>query len=134
MDSAAAGRLAALLGVLVAASGVVPAVVAAGDGAVGIYYGAGAVGLAGVAFLGLLAAVVVLAGERGDADPVTAAGIALVLAVVALGVAVLWATGIEAELFYERLPAWLEPYRWVVVATAGLLAAATAAYAREVLD
>jgi energy-converting hydrogenase Eha subunit B len=133
MDSAVVGRLAAALGVLVAVAGVVP-VVAAGDAAVGIYYGAGAVGLAGVAFLGLLAAVVVLAGERGNADPVTAAGIALVLGVVALVAAALWATGVESELFYERLPGWLEPYRWVVVAAAALLAGATGAYARSALD
>lgn len=97
----------------------------------GAYYAAGTVGGGGLAFLAVLSIVVFLAGQRGRADPTTAAGVVVVLGAAMVGVAALWATSIDPTLLYSFPPsaAWLEYHRWVVVALAAVVAVAAGAYA-----
>ncbi|SDM18750.1 hypothetical protein SAMN04487949_1203 [Halogranum gelatinilyticum] len=99
------------------------------------YYASGAVGVGGVAFLAVLTVVVFLSGTRGTADPALVSGIALVLGVVTLALAALWALAVDETLLFN-LPAsaaWMTSHRWVVVAVAAVVPISAAGYARGVL-
>jgi hypothetical protein len=99
----------------------------------GVYYQSGSVGAAGPAFLALVGIVVFLSGERGSADPVTVAGIAITLAV---GIALLtlwWALAVDPDNVLSFTAAWMGWHRWLVVALSLLVLASAGAYAREVL-
>lgn len=101
----------------------------------GPYYAAGPVGALGFVFLASLAVVVFLAGTRGQADPSTAAGFALVLVLTLVAVATLWATGIDSNLVFsfEAADAWIQYHRWAVVVTSVVSLVGAAGYARAVL-
>ncbi|MFB6160992.1 MAG: hypothetical protein ABEJ61_07425 [Haloferacaceae archaeon] len=99
----------------------------------GVYYGAGAVGVGVVGFLALLEVVVLLAGARGRTDPPTAAGIAVVVGVAMVLLAVAWALAVPRDLVFSFPAAWLGWHRWAVVAVTLVVPAASAAYARSVL-
>lgn len=101
----------------------------------GAYYAAGPVGAAGLVFLAPLTVVVLLSGTRGRSDPDLVAGIALVLGVALLGLALLWALSIDRTLLFS-FPAsasWITSHRWAVVAVAAVIPVSIAAYARSVL-
>lgn len=101
----------------------------------GAYYASGPVGGGGIAFMALLTVVVLLSGTRGTAEPDLVAGIALVLGVVTLALAVVWAVSIDSTVLFSFPPsaAWIANHRWVVVAVATLVPVSAAGYARGVL-
>jgi len=99
------------------------------------YYAAGPTGATGVGFLALLNLVVFLSGSRGNADPDLAAGIALVLAVVGVVLALLWSVSIDSTLLFS-FPSeysWIQYHRWVVVAGSLVVAGDAGVYARAVV-
>jgi hypothetical protein len=101
-----------------------------------LYYGAGPVGGNAVGFFTLLAIVVFLAGRRGRTEPDVAAGIALVLGVAAVLLAVLWAVSIDETvlLSFPSSAAWIEFHPWAVVTVAAAIPAVAGVYARSVLE
>ncbi len=99
----------------------------------GVYYSAGLFGAWGFAFLALVAIVGFLAGERGNASPEVAAGVALVLGLAMLGLAVAWALSVPSEVVYSFPAAWMDSHRWVVVVVVAAVPASAAAYARRVV-
>jgi fermentation-respiration switch protein FrsA (DUF1100 family) len=96
------------------------------------YYAAGPVGATAVGFLALLNLVVFLSGSRGSADPDLTAGIALVLAVVGVALALLWTVSVDATLLFSFPSeyAWIEYHRWIVVVASLAVAADAVVYAR----
>jgi len=96
------------------------------------YYASGAVGAAGIALFALLSAIVVASVERGNLDPGTLAGAAVVLGAATTLSALAWATAIEpSPLFRDNL--WLVWHARVVVALTVPIPAAAAVYARDLL-
>jgi len=98
-----------------------------------VYYRAGPAGAGVVGFLAILSVVVFLAGLRDRTDPPTAAGIALVLGVATLLLALLWALAVPRDIVLGFPADWMGWHRWAVVAVTGVVPAAAAAYAREVV-
>jgi hypothetical protein len=98
-----------------------------------IYYGAGPVGGFGVAVLSLLGVVAFLSGERGSADPATAAGVSLAIGVATFGVALVWAFSVDTANVLSFPTQWMEWHRWLVLALSAVVAGAGGVYAREVL-
>ena len=98
-----------------------------------VYYRAGPTGAGIVAFLALLAVVVFLAGVRGRTDPPTAAGVALVLGVGMVLLALLWAFAVPPEIVFGFPAEWMDWHRWAVVALTAVVPAAGALYARSAL-
>ncbi|WP_251343221.1 DUF7548 family protein [Haloplanus halophilus] len=97
------------------------------------YYTSGPLGVGAVLAFALVGIVVFLAGARGRTDPTTAAGIAVPLGVVALLVALSWAFMAPLDPLFGFPASWIRDFRWVVVAAAGVVAAAAALYARATL-
>jgi hypothetical protein len=99
----------------------------------GLYYAAGPAGGTAVGFLAPVAVVVFLAGRRGRTDPVTAAGLTLVLGLGMVGLAASWALAVDPELVFSFPVAWMGSHRWVVVGFSAVVPISAAAYARAVL-
>jgi hypothetical protein len=121
---------------LLAVAVFLPVLLISGEGtAVADYYASGPVGVSAVGFLGLLNAVVFLSGSRGNADPDLAAGIAAVLGVAAVVLALVWSLAVDSTLVFSFPSAysWIQYHRWVVVAGSLAALGAAAAYARTVL-
>ncbi|MGM0606419.1 MAG: DUF7548 family protein [Halobacteriota archaeon] len=95
------------------------------------YYGAGPLGAFGAVFLSVLAVVIFLSGERGRADPIVVAGIAVVVGVVLLGVVALWSASITDSLLFSFPPeySWLEYHAPASVVIAAVVAVAGVVYA-----
>ncbi|AUV81333.1 hypothetical protein C2R22_06370 [Salinigranum rubrum] len=99
----------------------------------GLYYAAGPAGVTALGFLAPVAVVVFLAGRRGRTDPVTAAGLTLVLGLGMLGLAASWALAVDPQLVFNFSAAWMGNHRWVVLGVTALVPLSAAAYARAVL-
>jgi hypothetical protein len=97
------------------------------------YYTAGVLGLAAAFYLVPVCLVALLAGVRGRADPTTAAGIALTLAVVTLVVVGSWGVSAPLEPLYGFPASWIDDHRWVVLGTTALVVVGSGLYARSVL-
>ncbi|MGQ3327846.1 MULTISPECIES: DUF7548 family protein [Halorubrum] len=96
------------------------------------YYASGPLGGAGVALFALLGAVVVASVERGNLDPGTLAGVAVMLGVATTLSAALWAAAVEpTTMFAEHR--WLEWHARAVVVLSVLMPVSAAVYARELL-
>ncbi|WP_123624008.1 hypothetical protein [Halorubrum sp. CSM-61] len=96
------------------------------------YYASGVVGAGGIALFALLSAVVIASVERGNLDPGSLAGAAVVLGVATTLSAALWAAAIEpSPMFRDNL--WLVWHPRAVVAISVLVPASAAAYARQLL-
>ncbi|KKF39821.1 hypothetical protein FK85_25625 [Halorubrum saccharovorum] len=96
------------------------------------YYASGVVGAAGIALFALLSAVVIASVERGNLDPGSLAGAAVVLGLATTLSAAAWALAIEpSPMFRDNL--WLVWHPRVVVALSVLVPASAAAYARNLL-
>jgi len=96
------------------------------------YYASGVVGAGGIALFALLSAVVIASVERGNLDPGSLAGAAVVLGVATTLSAALWATAIEpSPMFRDNL--WLVWHPRAVVAISVLVPVSAAAYARQLL-
>lgn len=98
-----------------------------------IYYGAGPLGAGAVAFLAVIQPIVLLSGTRGRADPATVAGMAVVVGLAMLGIALAWALSVPDELVLSFPAAWMGWHRWAVVAAVAVVAAASGGYARVAL-
>lgn len=98
-----------------------------------VYYASGPLGAFGVAFLALLEVVVFLSGERGSADPTTAAGIALAVGLGAVVLALVWALTVDPENVMSFPAAWMGWHRWLVLALTGVVVVSAGAYTQEVL-
>ena len=98
-----------------------------------VYYQSGPVGAAASAFLAVIGIVVFLSGERGSADPVTVAGIAVTLAGGLALLTVWWALAVDPENVLSFTAAWMGWHRWVVLAVSLAVFASAVGYAREVL-
>ncbi|PAU84174.1 hypothetical protein CK500_06995 [Halorubrum salipaludis] len=96
------------------------------------YYASGPLGAAGVALFALLGVVVIASVERGNLDPGTLAGVAVMLGVATTLSAALWATAIEPTTMFAD-HRWLEWHARAVVALSVPLPASAAVYARELL-
>ena len=99
----------------------------------GLYYAAGPAGVTALGFLAPIAVVVFLAGRRGRTDPVTAAGLTLVLGIGMVGLAASWALAVDPQLVFNFSAAWMGNHRWVVLGVTALVPLSAAAYARAVL-
>jgi hypothetical protein len=99
----------------------------------GLYYAFGPVGGTAPAFLAPIAVVVFLAGRRGRTDPVTAAGLTLVLGLAMLAIVASWAFAIDPELVFSFPVAWMGSHRWVVLCVTAVVPASAGVYARAVL-
>ena len=96
------------------------------------YYASGVVGWGGIALFALLSAVVIASVERGNVDPGTLAGVAVVLGAATTASAASWALAVEpSPVFRDHL--WLVWHARVVVALAVPVPVAAAAYARDLL-
>ena len=97
------------------------------------YYASGAVGAAGIALFALLSAVVVASVERGNLDPGTLAGAAVVLGGATTLSAASWALAIEpTPVFRDNL--WLVWHARAVVALSVPVPLSAAAYDRALLS
>lgn len=112
------GALTALVLTLVVAA---PAVLVSGaGGTLGAFYAAGPFGLTAVGFLAVVAIVVFLSTTQDHTDTLLLSGIALVVSLGAALLAVVWILTLDPTILYSFPPeyAWLETYRFVVVAAA----------------
>jgi hypothetical protein len=97
------------------------------------YYASGAVGWGGIALFALLSAVVIASVERGNLDPGTLAGVAVVLGLATTGSAATWALAVEpSPVFRDHL--WLVWHAPAVVGLSVPIPAAAAVYARALLS
>ena len=96
------------------------------------YYASGVVGWTGIALFALLSAVVIASVERGNVDPGTLAGVAVVLGIATTASAATWALAVEpSPVFRDHL--WLVWHARVVVALSVPVPLAAAVYARALL-
>ncbi|MFC6988350.1 hypothetical protein ACFQJD_05825 [Haloplanus sp. GCM10025708] len=86
-----------------------------------------------VVFFALLGVVVFLAAVRGRTDPDVAAGLALVLGVAMVAVAVAWASTVSLDAVYGYPGSWITDHRWYLVASTAVVGVAAAVYARAVV-
>lgn len=94
-------------------------------GAVGAYYGSGAVNPLVAGLLALVTIVVLAAGRQERSDPALAAGVALVFGVFILLVAVAWGTTVRVDV--AAVPA---IHRWATIALASLVPIGAAWFVR----
>ncbi|MFB6168522.1 MAG: hypothetical protein ABEJ43_06715 [Haloferacaceae archaeon] len=135
MDVERSAATAGVVGCLatLAAMGAPYALIAEPGTGLPIYYGAGPLGASPVAFLAVLQPIVLLSGTRGRADPQTVAGIALVVGLSMLGIAVSWALAVPRGFVLSFPAAWMGWHRWAVVALVALVSAASGTYTRAAL-
>lgn len=96
-----------------------------------VYYRSGPIGAAGIVFLAVIGIVVFLSGERGSADAVTVAGVALTLAAGLVLLTLVWALAVDPENVMSFTAEWMSWHRWVVVGLTVLVLASAGVYARE---
>ena len=96
------------------------------------YYASGVVGWGGIALFSLLSAVVIASVERGNVEPGTLAGVAVVLGLATTASAATWALAVEpSAVFRDHL--WLVWHAPAVVALTVPVPLAAGVYARELL-
>mgnify|MGYP000654589822 CR=1 FL=1 len=128
----ATAAVAALLTVVVFA----PVALVSGAGStLAAYYAGGPFGLTAVGLLAIVAAVVFLSVGQPHTDTLTLSGVGLVVAVGTLLLAVVWALTLDQTVLFSFPTeyAWIENHRWVVLAGALGLAAASGLQARAAL-
>ncbi|ELZ48121.1 hypothetical protein C464_07665 [Halorubrum coriense DSM 10284] len=97
------------------------------------YYASGVVGWGGIALFALLSGVVIASVERGNVEPGTLAGVAVVLGFATTLSAATWAVAVEpSSVFRDHL--WLVWHAPAVVALSVPLPLSAAVYARELLS
>lgn len=129
-------RLGALTALLLAVVVAAPAVLVSGAGStLGAFYAAGPFGLTAVGFLAVVAVIVFLATTQEHTDTLLISGVALVVAVAAALLAVVWLVTLDETVLFSFPSeyAWLASYRYVVVAAAVLVAAVAGALSARVL-
>ncbi|WP_418284506.1 DUF7548 family protein [Halorubrum sp. DTA46] len=96
------------------------------------YYASGVIGAGGIALFALVSAVVIASVERGNLDPGTLAGVAVMLGLATTLSAAAWAMAIEPTTMFAEFR-WLEWHAPAVVAVSVPIPAFAAVYARELL-
>ena len=96
------------------------------------YYASGVVGAAGIALFALVSAIVIGSVERGNLDPGTLAGIAVMLGAATTLSAATWAIAVEPTMMFAE-HRWLVWHAPAVVALSVPIPVAAAVYARELL-
>lgn len=127
---------AAVVAALLAATVFAPLAVVSGAGqTLGAYYAGGPFGLTAVGLLALLSVVVFLSVDQSHTDTLLLSGAGLVVAVVVLLLAIVWTLTLDPTVLFSFPPeyAWIENHRWVVLAGALVLAAASGLQARTAL-
>lgn len=94
------------------------------------YYEAGIVGPTVLALIAAVGVIVFAAGRQGRTDPETAAGAGLALGGFGVVLSLAWALTTDTAVLLNTSADWLPMHRWVVIAAAGLVAAAGGWYAR----
>ncbi|MFO8113867.1 MAG: hypothetical protein R6U01_00690 [Halorubrum sp.] len=97
------------------------------------YYAAGTLGAAGIALFALLSAVVVASVERGNLDPGTLAGVAVILGAATTLTAVTWALSVEPTTMFADYR-WLRWHAPAVVAVSIPIPVSAGVYARALLS
>jgi hypothetical protein len=97
------------------------------------YYAAGALGAGGIALFALLSAVVVASVERGNLEPGTLAGVAVILGVATTLSAAAWALSVEPTTMFADYR-WLRWHAPAVVALSVPVPVSAAVHARSVLS
>lgn len=135
-EPADAGKLAAVVAALLAVAVFAPLLVVTGTGStLGAYYSAGPFGLTAVGLLAVVAAVVFLSVGQPHTDETTLSGVGVVVTLGVLLTAVAWLLTLDSTVLFS-FPAeyaWIENHRWVVLAGALVLAAASGLQARTAL-
>lgn len=102
--------------------------------AVGVYYGGDLVGPPLAGLFAAVAGIALLGAVSGRTDPPLAAGVAVVLGLIVVGLLGTWAFGVSAGLVGGMTTvAAFEWHRWVLAAAGVVLFAATAWFARRVV-
>jgi hypothetical protein len=96
-----------------------------------LYYASGLFGVQILGIFALVALVILGAGLAGRTEPDTAAGAALVIGLVATGIALQWAFSVPPENVLIASDTWTY-HRFVVVAASLGLTVASALYARAI--
>lgn len=128
----AAAAVAALLAVVVFAP---LALVGGADSTLGAYYAGGPFGLTAVGLLAVVSVVVFLSVDQSHTDTLLLSGAGLVVAVVTLLLAGVWALTLDPTVLFS-FPAeyaWMENHRWAVLVVAVGLAGVAGAQTRTVL-
>lgn len=131
MDGSRVAPLVGIVGCCLVALALLAPYLAVGGGAVGTYYGTGALNpLVG----GLFAAVTVIvlaAGRTGRTDPATAAGVALVFGLLIAVVSLAWSLTVpESVVLQLSTTSLIGVHRWVVVLVSLVIPASGVWYAR----
>ncbi|GAB7010517.1 DUF7548 family protein [Halorubrum trueperi] len=97
------------------------------------YYASGTVGAAGIVLFALVSAVVIASIERGNLDPGSLAGVAVMLGVATTLSAAAWTLAIEPTTMFAEFR-WLEWHGRAVVAVSAAIPVAAVVYARTLLE
>ena len=135
-EPADAGRAVAAVAVLLAIAVFAPLALVTGTGStLGAYYAAGPFGLTAVGLLAVVAAVVFLSVGQPHTDETTLSGVGVVVALGTFLAAVAWLLTLDSTVLFS-FPAeysWIENHRWIVLAGALALGAASGLQVRTVL-
>lgn len=131
MDGTRVAPLVGIAGCLVTLLALVAPYLALDAGAVGTYYGTGAINpLVGGLFC-TVTIIVFAAGQRKRTDPATAAGVALVFGLLVAGISLVWAVTVPVGVVFQlSAPSIIEFHRWVLVAVSIVIPASGLWYAR----
>ncbi|WP_256686689.1 DUF7548 family protein [Halococcus qingdaonensis] len=100
-------------------------------GAIGIYYGDGAVNPLVAGLFAAVTVIVLAAGRSGRTDPATAAGVALVFGLVIAGVSLVWSLTVpESTVFQLSTTSLIEFHRWLLTLVSLVVPASGVWYAR----
>lgn len=100
-------------------------------GAVGTYYGTGALSPLIGGLLAAVAVIVFAAGRADRTDPATAAGVALVFGIVVAAVSLVWAVTVPESVVFQLSTATLfEYHRWMLAVCSIVIPASGLWYAR----
>jgi uncharacterized membrane protein YqaE (UPF0057 family) len=131
MDGSRVAPLVGIVGCCLVVLALLVPYLGVGGGAIGTYYGTGAVNpLVG----GLFAAVTVIvlaAGRTGRTDPATAAGVALVFGLLIAGVSLAWSLTVPESLVVQlSTTSLIGVHRWVLTVVSLVIPASGVWYAR----
>lgn len=131
MDGTRIAPLVGIAGCFVVLLALVAPYLALDAGAVGTYYGTGAINpLIGGLFCAVTV-IVLAAGHTDRTDPATAAGVALVFGSLVAGISLAWAVTVpESVVFQLSAPSLIAFHRWVLVAVSVVIPAGSLWYAR----
>ena len=130
MDGTRVAPLVGVAGCLAVLAALAAPYLAVDAGAVGTYYGTGAVNPLIGGLFGAVTVIVFAAGCAERTDPATAAGVALVFGILIAGVSVAWAVTVSESVVFQLSRATvLEFHRWALAVVSILIPAGGLWYA-----